>query len=142
MQQACRRRPGGAASTSDDPRLSHTATGLSYRIVGRGVHLTIEHNAAAAIDAAILDEAAGEFLCQPLRLGDDFVRQHLDPRRFVEAHASNGGTAPSEVRRMLQSRTAELQDHQRAAATLSRALTQSQERLTQAVAQFLALARV
>jgi len=86
-----------------------TQKGFSYRtahrVVARAVLIAVENGKdATGIDSALLDIAAREMIDQPIVMTDDNISQCLDPRRFVDQHKVQGGTAPAEVRRMLKLR--------------------------------------
>jgi argininosuccinate lyase len=55
----------------------------------------------AEIRSADVDAAAEEVHGRSLGLGDDVVRDSLDPARFVATRTSEGGVAPAEVRKLL-----------------------------------------
>ena len=86
-----------------------TQKGFSYRtahrVVARAVLIAVENGKdATGIDSALLDIAAREMIDQSIVMSDDNIAQCLDPRRFVDQHKVQGGTAPAEVRRMLKRR--------------------------------------
>jgi argininosuccinate lyase len=112
--------------------------GLSYRtahrIVARAVLLASEQSRdAAAIDAALLDQASREMIGRTLGLDDESIRQALDPKRFVEQHTVTGGTAPAEVRRMASDRNRWLGVDERCVADHEQAITSGRERLREAM---------
>jgi argininosuccinate lyase len=98
-----------------------TANDLADRIVrAGGLDFRTAHHVAAALVRRSLEEgkapaevrskdvdaAAEEILGRPLELGDDLVRDALDPVRFVATRVSEGSVSPAEVARM-QERAAE-----------------------------------
>ncbi|UUZ73182.1 hypothetical protein LP415_07585 [Polaromonas sp. P1(28)-8] len=80
--------------------------GLSFRqvhhIVARVVRKCLAQGIAPAdLTSALLDEAALETAGLELGLGDEAVRDALDPRRFVETRVTDGSVAPLQVARLL-----------------------------------------
>jgi len=55
----------------------------------------------AHVRSADVDAAAQEVHGYPLNLGDDLVRDSLDPVRFVATRTSEGGVCPAEVRKLI-----------------------------------------
>ncbi|MBJ2152864.1 argininosuccinate lyase [Paracoccus sp. IB05] len=73
-------------------RTAHQIVAILVRIgISRGLTQT-------AVTSALVDEAAMEYMGQPLNLGDDAVRRALDPASCVEARQLTGGPAPARVR--------------------------------------------
>jgi len=86
------------------PRVSHT-------IIGRAVrHVWEAGRTAAAIDAALLSRIAADVTDLPLNLTDEQVAAALDARHFVSVHTSQGGVAPTEVKRMIDDRRPRLSE--------------------------------
>lgn len=80
--------------------------GLSFReahhVVGGAVQRTLNAGLdASGMTAEIINASAQEEIGRALQLDAQFVRDCLDPVKSVHARATPGGTAPSEVRRML-----------------------------------------
>lgn len=80
--------------------------GLSFREAHHVVGGAVQHALNLGLDAAgmtaeIVNESAREELGRDLPLTAEFIRDHLDPVRSVNSRTTPGGTAPSEVRRML-----------------------------------------
>ena len=53
------------------------------------------------IDNEFLDQAAFEYMDKPIDLGNQRIREALDPLRAVKARSLIGGTAPAEVKRQI-----------------------------------------
>ena len=88
---------------------------------------------AAAITPGVIDEVAIDVTGKPLGLSDDSIQAAIDPTRFVEAMVSQGGAAPSEVKRMIVARRRELaRDESRQVARSGR-LADADARLEAAV---------
>ncbi|KAA3517789.1 argininosuccinate lyase [Agrobacterium vitis] len=82
--------------------------GLSFReahhVVGRAVQQAIDARLdASGMTVETINAAAMHELGRALDITANFVRDCLDPVRSVNARTTPGGTAPSEVRRMLTS---------------------------------------
>ena len=80
--------------------------GISFReahhIVGGAVQMAIDAGLdASGLDAAIVERSAEREIGRRLGLDDAFVRASLDPVASVASRTTPGGTAPSEVRRVL-----------------------------------------
>ncbi len=74
----------------------------AHHVVGAIVHDAVEAGMTAEdIDATMVNRIAEPIVGRPLGLSDDFVRSCLDPRQAVAARTTTGGTAPSEVARIL-----------------------------------------
>lgn len=85
--------------------------GLSFReahhVVGRAVQQAIDARLdASGMTVDTINAAAVHELGRSLDITADFVSDCLDPIRSVNARTTPGGTAPSEVRRMLASLSA------------------------------------
>lgn len=80
--------------------------GLSFReahhVVGGAVQRAIDAGLdAGGMTVETINASAVKELGRPLAITPEFVRDCLDPVRSVHARTTPGGTAPSEVRRML-----------------------------------------
>lgn len=94
---------------------------VSHAIIGRAVrHVWEAGQTAKAINAALLRQIAKEITDIPLNLTDEQITDALDARHFVNAHTSQGGVAPAEVKRMIDER------HPRLSKALSRQETRKQ----------------
>jgi len=112
---------------------------IAHRIVARTVLLAVERGVdATGIDAALLDQAAGEMIGAPLKLDEKLIAQCLDPRNFIDHHAVTGATAPKEVRRMAAVRRKRIGADEAAVATHEKTLAAADKTLRQAVAKIIA----
>ena len=80
--------------------------GLSFREAHHVVGAAVQHAIDAGLNASgmtveVINSAAEQEIGRPLAITPEFVRDCLDPVRSVNARTTPGGTAPSEVRRML-----------------------------------------
>ena len=84
----------------------------AHHVVGAVVRAALSQGLGAnAVDAAFIEAIAEPILGHKLGLDDGFVRACLDPRLAVMARRTQGGTAPSEVERMVaQARSVLLRD--------------------------------
>ena len=85
------------------------------------------------IDSAFLDQAACEYVGQPIDLGDDRIREVLDPLRAVKARTLTGGTAPTEVKRQIETCFAHLSKDTEALARKKQNLEDAAARLERAI---------
>lgn len=112
--------------------------GLSFREAHHVVGGAVQRALDAGLDArgmtvAIINESAGEELGRTLPLTPEFVRDCLDPVRSVHARTTPGGTAPSEVRRMLAGLEAKRIDDAKLTAARRRKVEEAALRLREAV---------
>ncbi|PAV06887.1 argininosuccinate lyase [Methanosphaera cuniculi] len=71
----------------------------AHNIVGRVVSDAIEQNLKATdLDDEFINKAAIEVTGKPVNLGDELVKQALDPALNVKARTVQGGPAPSAVK--------------------------------------------
>ncbi|WP_157045849.1 argininosuccinate lyase [Polaromonas sp. JS666] len=117
--------------------------GLSFRqvhhIVARVVRNCIAQGTAPAdLTSALLDEAALETAGLELRLGDEAVRDALDPRRFVETRVTDGSVAPLQVARLLAHAQSERVADKRWVEEARARLARAQSELNQAVGRLVA----
>jgi argininosuccinate lyase len=80
------------------------------------------------IDSEFLDQAALEYLGKPIDLGNQRIHEVLDPLRAVRARALTGGTAPTEVKRQIETCFARLRAD-------TAALERKKQRLSDAAAR-------
>jgi len=95
---------------------------------------TAEHITPEAIDEEA-KKVTGRGLC----LSEESIQSAIDPTRFVEAMASQGGTAPHEVQRMVVTRRDELEAAGRRQRQRAERLKQSGLALEAAVARIVPL---
>jgi argininosuccinate lyase len=85
------------------------------------------------IDSHFLDQAALEYTGKPIDLGDDRIREVLDPMRAVNARTLRGGTAPTEVKRQIDNARVQLRADAETRAQKRRRLTEAEARLERAI---------
>lgn len=112
--------------------------GLSFREAHHVVGGPVQRSLDAGLDARgmsveIINASASEELGSTLSLTADFVRDCLDPVKSVNARTTPGGTAPSEVRRMLSALATKRNQDVDLAATRRRGIDEAAARLRQAV---------
>lgn len=117
--------------------------GLSFRqvhhIVARVVRNCIAQGIAPAdLTSALLDEAALETAGLELKLGDEAVRDALDPRRFVETRVTDGSVGPLQVARLLAHAQSERVADKRWVEEARARLARAQSELNQAVGRLVA----
>ena len=129
-----------------------TANDLADRIVrNTDLNFRAAHHVAAAlvrrsierkilptgVTSADVDAAAQEALGRSVNLGDDVVRDSLDPVRFVATRTSEGGVAPKEVKKLLD-RAAAISKEVRARIDTEQArLVDAQQMLSSAIERIL-----
>ncbi|MGB4926779.1 MAG: argininosuccinate lyase [Giesbergeria sp.] len=119
--------------------------GLSFRqvhhIVARVVRNCIAQDIAPGkLTSALVDEAALETAGMELKLGDEVVRDALDPRRFVETRVTDGSVAPLQVARLLAHAQTERACDRRWVEDARARLVHAQRKLDQAVGRLVATA--
>jgi argininosuccinate lyase len=81
----------------------------AHQIVGILVRYGYERGfGPAAVTPALLDEAAVEYMGQPVHLSEESLRRALDPERFITSRTLYGGPAPEEARRQIDEYRARL----------------------------------
>jgi argininosuccinate lyase len=80
------------------------------------------------IDNEFLDQAACEYMGKPIGLGNQRIREVLDPLRAVKARTLIGGTAPAEVKRQIENCFARLRKD-------TETLTRKKQKLADAAAR-------
>ena len=74
----------------------------AHQITAILVRMALEQGKKPAdIDSAFVDQAAREYIGEPLNISDQTLRAVLDPLRAIKARTLFGGTAPSEVERQI-----------------------------------------
>jgi len=92
---------------------------------------------AADITPEIIDQAAEKMLGEKLHLNADQIKAVLDPIKFVEAHTSQGGVAPTEVKRMIEQRRSELAKAEKRHQSRLQQLADADKQLDNAVEEIL-----
>jgi argininosuccinate lyase len=85
------------------------------------------------VDSQFLDQAAREYIGRPIMLGDQHIREVLDPLRAVKARTLTGGTAPAEVQRQIDACFARLRKDTEVLDDKERRLAEAALRLERAV---------
>lgn len=91
---------------------------------------TAEH-----ITTEVIDAAAKKVTGEPVGLSTESIQSAIDPALFVEAMASQGGTAPDEVQRMIDIRRDELECASERQTQRQKQLKQAERALEDAVAR-------
>jgi argininosuccinate lyase len=74
----------------------------AHQITAILVRMALEQGKKTAdVDSAFVDQAAKEYIGEPLNLSNGAIREALDPLRAVKARTLFGGTAPAEVKRQI-----------------------------------------
>jgi len=107
----------------------------AHHIVGGAVQMALDAGLdASGLDAAIVERSAEREIGRRLDLDDAFVRASLDPVASVASRTTPGGTAPSEVRRVLAVLETRRHADGRLTAERRRTLAAADARLRAAVA--------
>jgi argininosuccinate lyase len=85
----------------------------------------------------LLEEAAVEYMGEPVGLSSEVLRKALDPVEFVNGRTLYGGPAPEECRRLPEYHV-QLRTDQASAAEKERQLKQAAEKQEQAINALLA----
>ena len=113
----------------------------AHQIVGILVRFGYERDLQPAdVTPALLDEAAIEYMGEPVHLSAESLRQALDPQNFVRSRPIYGGPAPEEVRRRLAEFRAALQRDDADYQAARRQIDRAKEKLEAAVEAVLDLA--
>jgi argininosuccinate lyase len=109
-------------------------TGHSFRIA----HNIVSQTVAAAIESGkladeitpeMIDETSQKVLNQPLGISRDAIIQALDPAENIRRRTVTGGPAPSELRRMISQRQAQLTEERNRLANERKRLAECRQRL-------------
>jgi argininosuccinate lyase len=84
-------------------RERHLSWRTAHQITAILVRIALEQGKKPLdIDSSFLDQAAREYIGKPIDLGDQRIREVLDPARAVEARTLIGDTASVEVKRQIE----------------------------------------
>lgn len=108
-------------------RTAHQIVAILVRIgVGRGI-------SQSGVTSALVDEAALEYMGQPLQLSDDTIRRALTPMECVKARTLTGGPAPERVREDIARAQAQCADDETEMQAVQTRLEQSRALLEKAI---------
>jgi argininosuccinate lyase len=93
------------------------------------------------LTSSLLDEAALQTAGTALKLGDEAVRDALDPRRFVETRVTDGSVSPLQVARLLAHAQTERTSDRRWVEDARARLVHAQRMLDQAVSKLVPTAQ-
>jgi argininosuccinate lyase len=106
----------------------------AHQIVGICVRYTEERGLSPHdVTPELLDEAAVEYMGEPVNLGEDVLRAALDPREFVAGRLLYGGPAPAAVRERLPDHRAQVESDRRWVAEQTERLQQAEQSLERAI---------
>jgi argininosuccinate lyase len=95
----------------------------AHQIVGILVRLAYERGLSPReTTSLLLDDAAIEYLGEPLGISEERYQQSLDPVHFVEARTLYGGPAPKETDRIVEEFSHRLKDDRAVVATRTAAI--------------------
>jgi len=112
--------------------------GLSWRtahqIVSILVRITNERGIKPRdVDTKLLDEAAIEYMGEPIGLSEESLRKALDPVEFVKGRTLYGGPAPEEAQRRIPEFVETLKRDKEAIADIRGHLKEASEKLEKAI---------
>jgi len=106
----------------------------AHQITAILVRMALEQGKKPAdVDSAFVDEAAKEYLGEPLHLSKAAIHEALDPLRAVKARTLFGGTAPAEVQRQIDQRNDHLRRDREIMAAKRQKLTDAAALLEQTI---------
>ena len=106
----------------------------AHQIVGILVRYSSERNIRPQeVTPALLDEAAVEYMGEPVGLGDEALRRALDPVEFVNRRTLYGGPSPEECLRRLPEYRAQLEQDEAMVEEKSKGLSQAADKLERAI---------
>lgn len=111
----------------------------AHQITAILVRMALEQGKKPAdIDSQFIDQAAREYIGEPLNIGARALREVLDPLRAVKARTLFGGTAPDEVKRQIQQCNRALTDDRQTLAGKQQKLAGAADALEKAIDQLVA----
>ncbi|MBM2803475.1 MAG: argH [Deltaproteobacteria bacterium] len=106
----------------------------AHQITAILVRMALERGKKPAdVDTAFVDQAAREYIGEPVNLSDDSIREALNPLRAVKARTLFGGTAPTEVKRQIDRCYVQLREDGESLAGKRKKLTEAAEMLEQTI---------
>ncbi|MDB4444206.1 argininosuccinate lyase [bacterium] len=106
----------------------------AHQIVGILVRLSQERGFAPCnVNTKLLDEAAMEYMGEPVGLSEESLRKALDPFEFVSGRTLYGGPAPEEVRKQIGELGKELKQDKKTVADMRAHLQEASGKLEKAV---------
>ncbi|MEE9248995.1 MAG: hypothetical protein V3U79_09910, partial [Dehalococcoidia bacterium] len=106
----------------------------AHQIVGILVRYSSERNIRPQeVTPALLDEAAVEYMGEPVGLGDEVLRRALDPVEFVNRRTLYGGPSPEECLRRLPEYRAQLERDEALVEEKAEGLMQAAAKLERAI---------
>jgi len=129
-ERAARRVRDGFALATDVAEVITLTTGIDYRSAYRVVGLAVARaRDGGPLDAAGLDEAAGELLGRPLGLGAAALADALDPAAALATRTVPGGAAPEPMDAMLAECRTAVAEARRSSEAARAVVTQAEDGL-------------
>ena len=108
-------------------RTAHQIAGI---LVRKGLERAIE---PCQVDTKLLDEAAMEYMGEPVGMSEERLKKALDPLEFVKGRTLYGGPAPEEVKRRIVEFTDNLTRDREAVVDIRSGIQKASERLETAI---------
>jgi len=106
----------------------------AHQIVGILVRLSRERGIKPCdVDTKLLDEAAVEYMGEPVSLSEESLRKALDPVEFVKSRTLYGGTAPEEALRQITELREQLSQDEETISNMYCRLKEASEKLEIAI---------
>lgn len=113
-------------------RTAHQIVAILVRIgISRGLTQT-------GVTSRLVDEAAIEYMGEPLGLSEESIRKALDPAECVKARQLTGGPAPERVREDIARAQKRCADDEATVGRLNARLAESEKRLEEAIDRIVA----
>jgi len=111
----------------------------AHQIVGILVRWGVERGFGPNdVTAALLDEAAIEYMGEPVHLSQASLRKALDPEHFIKSRTLHGGPAPEEAKRQIKEFHAALERDRDEMEAARRTIAEAHKKLEAAVDAVLA----
>ncbi|MFC3337860.1 argininosuccinate lyase [Paracandidimonas soli] len=108
-------------------RTAHQIVAILVRIgISRGLTQT-------GVTSALVDEAAVEYMGQPLGLGDELIRKALNPSECIKARTLTGGPAPERVEDDIARAKARCTDDEASLDAMGKRLSHAADSLEEAI---------
>jgi argininosuccinate lyase len=106
----------------------------AHQIVGILVRLSHERGIKPSeVDTKLLDEAAVEYMGEPIGLSEEVIQKACDPVEFVKGRTLYGGPAPSESRRQIKIHKKTLKRDEEIVIRIRRQLSAASQKLEKAI---------
>jgi argininosuccinate lyase len=106
----------------------------AHQVIGVLVRMAYDQGKAPGeVTAEMVDDAAREVTGQPVRLGEDRLREALDPSVIIRSKKAIGGTAPERVQEDLLGCLERVKEEEQVVAEIQSALARAERELEAAI---------